>query len=211
MVQGELFREEPAGGLTGQKPRSFLTQYEISITLDKILIGCIGLGIVFVLSYSFGVEKGKRAMEKRLEAYLPDEKQPVSSLQTTEQATNSREGVVLMVNQAEPAVAEPVSEPPVKAVPQESNPVQKTVLPLVDQTKTGAYTIQLVTYGSEVQALREIERLKTQGFSGFVIPSGRYFQVCVNYFDNKDLAKGAFKRLRENGRYPGAFVRPVIR
>ncbi len=211
MVQGELFREEQIGVSSELKPRSFLAQYQISITLDKVLIGCIGLVVGLALTYSFGVEKGKRAMEKRMEAYLPSEKQ--SSPFLSGQSSDPLDEEVLVTSQeAPPASPKTAAGTSVKPVlPAAEAPVNESSLPLVDQTRAGTYTIQLVTYVSEAQALKEIERLNAQGFSGFVIPSGLYFQVCVNYFEKKDLAQGTFKRLQASGRYPGAFVRPVVR
>lgn len=209
MVQGELFREEHAGIASEAKPRSFLARYQISVSLDKVLIACVGLVVVFALVFSFGVEKGKRAMEQKLETFLPDTKQPALTVSASHLSADPQEEVIAITAGQEDFSAPelPSSTPP----PAEINLLPKAVLPLVDQTKAGAYTIQLVTYASEAQALKEIERLKTQGFSSFVIPSGRYFQVCVNYFESKDVAKSTFKRLREDGRYPGAFVRPVVR
>lgn len=211
MVQGELFREQQIGVPSELKPRSFLAQYQISFTLDKVLLGCIVLMIGLALTYSFGVEKGKRAMEKRMEAYLPTDKPAPSS--TLAPFSDPLDEEVLMGNQeAHPISSEPSAVTPVKPVSTVAEiPGKGGSLPLVDRTRGGAYTIQLVTYVSETQALMEIERLNVGGFSGFVIPSGPYFQVCVNYFEKKDLAQSTFKRFQASGRYPGAFVRPVTR
>ena len=207
MVQGELFREEHqayhVGHFDARAKKSFLSRYQITVSLDQLLLVLIGVTVVFSLTYSFGVERGKRAMEKRLESLIPLHSEVIpAQTETTEILPNPpKEEAVLLVNQKDEK-----GVPAVKSIEAPKNP-----LPAVDARKQGNYTIQLVTYMSEDLAAREIDHLKSKGYEGFVIPSGSYFQVCANYFNDRSKAKTSLKQLLELGRYPGAFVRPVIR
>jgi cell division septation protein DedD len=80
-----------------------------------------------------------------------------------------------------------------------------------DLKKLGKFTVQLVTYNDKTQAENEISRLKSKGYEGFIIPSGHYYQVCASYFDTKSNARSQLEELKQTGRYPDAYIRPVIR
>src|SRR3989338_1717667 len=77
--------------------------------------------------------------------------------------------------------------------------------------KTGHFTVQLVTYYDQKLAERETNRLKEKGYESFVIPSGKYFQVCTSYFDDRSEAKSFLREFPDSSRYPDAYVRPVVR
>ncbi len=211
MVQGELFRDESSISGLGSLDRArkpFLSRHQLTIPYDKLLLVLIAWVVVFALTYSFGVEHGKRAVEKSLESLLPAHTDTVSL--TVEPKTSSKasakEETVILVNQ-EPAVE-------TEQVPRDqtvSNPPAPSPFPVADLAKKGSYTVQLVTYADEKQAIREIDHLKTKGQEGFVIPSGHYYQVCANYFDDKVKARNFLKQFRELSRYPDAYVRPVVR
>ena len=83
MVQGELFREENSGFGTSSfetsRRKSFLTRHQMILTLDKLLLVSIALMVGFVLTYSFGVECGKRNIEKQIQALLPSHSEIVST------------------------------------------------------------------------------------------------------------------------------------
>lgn len=231
MVQGELFREESSSyldNLDSKAKRSFLSKYQFDITLDKLLLALIGMLVIFVLTYCFGVEHGKQSIEKRLQTLMPvhSETLPVTTLEGN--SLKEPAETVLLMKKNTPALAIPATleaseemeveakvEPKITQQPveQASNlPKPASSLPVADLTRQdAAYTVQLVTYDKENMAAREIERLKAKGHEGFVITSGRYFQVCANYFENHSKARSFLKQFRESGRYPDAFIRPVAR
>ncbi len=225
MVQGELFREESSNyNLDNRARQSFLSRHQFALTLDKLLLSLLGMMVIFVLTYSFGVEHGKRTMENHLQSLIPvhSETFPVTA-QESNSLKKEEEQAVLVVNDHAP---EEVSTGPTSIVDRKSDTETSTttsdkkksdltkpsnVLPTVDLTKQGTYTVQLVTYDNETLAAKEIDRLKTKGQEGFVIASGRYFQVCANYFENHTKARNFLKQFRDNSRYPDAFIRPVVR
>lgn len=76
------------------------------------------------------------------------------------------------------------------------------------------FTIQLVTYRSEARAQEEVLNLKEAGYNSFIIPSGEFFQVCINRFKEKEVALQALnklKNIRDFYSYQDAYVRAVIR
>lgn len=221
MVQGELFREENynPNPFESDPKKSFLSRHQLTITLDKLLLGWIAMMVVFVLTYSFGVEHGKRAVEKRLESVLLTHSETVDprTAQTddpTDLLTAPKQETVLIIKDIRdraPALTprDPVTEEETPGADQDE--AERSPLPSPDLARQAKYTLQLVTYTDQHTALKELDRLKTKGHEGFVIPSGRYFQVCANYFDTTSKARNVLKELRGTGRYPDAFVRPIVR
>lgn len=219
MVQGELFREESSSDRINHfgidAKNSFLSHYRLTVSLDKLFLVLITIVVIFVLTYSFGVERGKRVMEKRLETLFPTHSETVATAPYSGDVEESMtfEKTVLLVNdeesKAKEEAVEPIVEPVIQPLLQSTG--TKRVSPSRDLTREGKYTVQLVTYVDQRLAEQEVTRLKSKGHGGFIIPSGRYFQVCVNYFENLSKARSLLKQLRENGRYPDAYVRPVVR
>jgi len=215
MVQGELFKEERFIATGSSGPKSFLSEHRLILTLDKLVVVFLSMAILTVLTYSYGVESGKRFMENKLEAILPAHSKILIQQEMNGKKPPEKE-VVLMVNQNQAATAENASSG--MNSDESFGKVQtgkKQMIPLQDASEEpkakGKYTVQLVTYTSEKRASEEINALKQKGFSGFIIPSGSYFQVCADYFQNTDEAKSFLRRLRQEGRYPDAYVRPVAR
>ena len=239
MVQGELFTDQnSASGLGGldRARKPFLSRHQVALGLDKLLLIFIAFVVMFALTYSFGVERGKRAVEKNFESLLPEHTDTVSIHVGASDSTQPAAGdeTVILVNQnqnqlsvsentpispeanasnllSSSTLSEEVSQGLNQATLPADSAAPKPAFPIVDSTKKGSYTIQLVTYGDEKQAVHEIDLLKAKGHAGFVIPSGSYYQVCANYFEDKAKAKSFLKQFSEISRYPGAYIRPVIR
>lgn len=217
MVQGELFREEAQeshfSGFSGSAKKSFLSRYELSITLDKLLLGVVALLVIFVLSYSFGVERGKRIMEKRLETLIPKHSEVLATVtEAADEHQKSAQETVLIIDQPTLKAQEMPASVTAPVTPKNAEPQKPaSLLPPPDLSKGRTYTIQLVTYMDEKKTAIEVNRLKAKGHEGFVIPSGPYFQVCVNYFESHSKALSWIKQFRDAGRYPGAYVRPIVR
>lgn len=231
MVQGELFREESlsAGASSSEflRKKSFLSRYQFRITLDKFLIVLIAMTVVFVLTYSFGVEHGKRTMEKQFQKAIPIE---MTSPLTTVIPTSATPIVQAQKQETFVLVGEEQKSSEISLQGKGSAGLKEMETKTIDEkasddspltigtpqaklmiAKGKLYTVQLVTYDNELLAQREIKRLKSKGLDSFVIPSGSYFQVCVNYFESRTQARDFLKQFSDNTRYPDAYIRPVVR
>lgn len=58
------------------------------------------------------------------------------------------------------------------------------------------YTILVATYLTRTYAQREAEKLKQKGLQTLVLPKGKYIELCVGKFINKDEAKVILKELK---------------
>ena len=152
-------------------------------------------------------------MEKKFESLIPAQTQTFSPQDPMNDPSEVVESETVLIEKAakpdlkllSPAVEGPTGSSSVQAS-ESLTPPSPTEL-----KKMGNFTVQLVTYDNKSLADKEITRLKSKGYDGFIIPSGRFFQVCANYFDNKSKARSDLEALKQTGRYPDAYVRPVLR
>ncbi len=216
MVQGELFRDgEKIETAESVKLSSWAAQ-GVTFQFSRILIAGLFLIAFGVVIYCFGVEQGKRAMERHYESSGSSYAQPSSvagassKTQTivSRQNSSGAQELVVVANEPEPEALP--EEPLGKAT--ETSEMAKTTSP-VDSSRKGKdqYTIQLVTYKDQLLAKNEVNRLREKGYESFIIPSGSFYQVCINYYQSKFATRSTLHELKVEGRYPGAYVRPVTR
>ena len=150
---------------------------------DKKILLLIAFIVIGIVSFSLGVEKGKRIALK-----------PATRQQEAVPATSA--GAVI-VNQAPKVMPGP-------AVRQEALPAQVAEAPAVVSPK-GKFTIQVATFRTKALAKQEADFLKKKGFSAGITAKGSYCIVCVGSFRDKDSAKGMFSKLQP--RYNDCFIR----
>jgi cell division septation protein DedD len=201
-MQTELFDLPLPRTLSEDPPvskTSFLEKNFITLRLDQTIGLTLVLLVVYVLTFSWGVEKGKKSSH---------ESQVIRSVPAEVLSPETPQGIVAS------AVKTPVVAVMDESVPKEvpitvaelPKPVAKVVRP------EGKYTIQHVTYITQSAADREIQKLAKKGYSSFVIPSGKHLQVCIAAFQSRQDASQLLKQLRGQGLVSGdAYVRPMVR
>jgi len=184
---------------------SFLEQTRVSLRLDHLLTLSIALMVSTALIYASGIEKGKRSVWNLNAAKHSETVSPVSPLpsEVKVQSTSLLDEMP-EIKPGQIMTASSVS----------SSSYRKTET-LISSEKTstapdGSFTIQLATYKAESIAQKRVEALSSQGLKGFVIPSGSYYQVCVNGFSKKVEASQSLTRLKSKGIAPrDAYVRAI--
>ena len=193
--QGELFNEIPFETTETDEDGSEAvsrSKKKVGISFDKFLTVVLLLIIVISITFAVGVHKGRRVGERR---------EPVR------RETSPRTAVV----QKKPV--KKVSMPMDKKLPAalkapavEEATVSPSTLPMADE-----WTLQVVTYTSQSHAESEVRKLRNEGFSPFIIPSGKYYQVCVNRFSSLKEAKKLQPVFTKEKGYFDAFVSKVER
>jgi hypothetical protein len=202
-MQTELFdlpsprtlSEEPAVTKTSFLEKTFLT-----LRLDQAIGLALVLLVLYVLIYSWGVEKGKR-----------------SSVDT--QVIRATSAAVLPTEVPPATVVTRSADPVPSAMPSASVPVEAPVTiaelpkPVAQVSKPeGKFTIQHVTYITQSAADREIQKLAKMGYNAFVIPSGKHLQVCIAAFQTRKEAVEGLRKLKTKKLATGdAYVRPMVR
>jgi len=157
---------------------TFIERTSFNIRLDQAIGLAIVLLVFYALTFSWGVERGKRLSFETRAVVKP-------ATMTVETVAASEEPAPFLAKVKEPIPKEtpiPVSELPKPAVA-----VSKLV---------GKYTIQYVTYVTQSAADREVQRIAKLGHSSFVIPSGKHFQVCIEAFQTRQEASQLLKQLK---------------
>lgn len=139
---------------------------------EKATLIIIAILITGIISFSLGVERGKKIVFKVQEDKLSE---PVKT--------------------QSPA---PLLKPMIQ-----KDEVVKPVLAVMQQQ--GAFTIQVASFKTKVNAQKEAEILKKRGFATSILTKGSYVVLCVGNFLNKEAAQPLLSEL--NKRYGSCTIR----
>ena len=199
-MQKDLFGLSSPEPVSGPK-MGFLERHRYSLRLDQAIVLFILCLVAYVLVFSFGVEAGKRYALAELKAERAKRELMIHELsekvfvraqqEELERETKSFQGLETQQPSSSPALL-----PDSEKVSQGRLPDKK-------------YTIQVITLTSQQAAERALEKFTEKGLQGFVIPSGKYLQVCVDSFESREKALESLRHLKMSGiAPPDAYVRP---
>lgn len=208
MSQKDLFDYAPRVGslapsepISAKTPFSFLEQTRISLRLDQVITLSIVLLVSMALVYTSGIEKGRRTAWHRAAAAAPLAKTAVSA------PVEAKAGLAPKTAVQSPESQQVETAPAVSAVKAELEPAAQSS---ASSKPAGPFTIQLVTYKEESLAHKKVESLQAKGLEGFLIPSGAYYQVCVNGFQKRQEAAQSLTKLKSQGIAPkDAYIRMI--
>jgi len=184
--QLELFSRGKAYGDTksGATHKSFLGYIR---GYEKTLLMIIAFIITVIVSFSLGVEKGKRT-----------------------QIANSGTRLDLALK-AQPAAVKtaPLPAQPAKLPAPQPQPVleKRNVIPQQESQEYmhNYYTIQLASYQNKTSARKEAEALKKRGLTPLIMSKGKFSVLCVGNFPNKKTAESLLVELKK--RYRDCLIR----
>jgi len=160
-------------------PRPFLSHIRGH---EKVILLAICFIVASVISFSFGVERGKSLVFLKSESRM-DMASVVQNSAATQQMAKPQP--VQTAQQVQVKRQDLAIKPPVNT--------------------TGVYTIQIATYRNKSSAQKEAEILRKKGLSALVFSKGAYSILCVGNFNNKDAAKPTLVELKK--RYKDCFIR----
>ncbi len=209
-MQAELFNLGTSRTVTDTSSRlvqppaiTWLDRFKVTLRLEHLSIAAIFALVLYVLVFSFGVEKGKRMALRELEV------QKLRQQEVTQELAQTHElGLDVQVPQASHIFIN-------KAVTTTSSVTPAGVLPVqaaatAASMTLGKYTIQAITFNDKARAEQEVKKLKDKGYQSFIIPGKKTFQVCVEMFESVVLAKQKMGKLKADGFVPeDAYIRPV--
>jgi hypothetical protein len=199
-MQGELFKM--GGAATQEIPNitkpSWLDSFRVTLRIDHLMIAGILALVLYVLIFSFGVEKGKRYATAKIRA---------------EQARQEAQRELLAAPENSPSISQTTgsagSTPPA-VLPVTAVTIEPPKAVAGEAALNGQYTIQVITFTNEQRAEQEVGRLKKSGYRAFIIPRGKYFQVCADAFQTVSEAKQKMSQLKQQGFAPSdAYIRPL--
>ena len=175
-AQLELFSQDQ--GLSYIRPRNKRAPLSYIRGYEKIILIFAAFMVTALISFSLGVEKGKRLFTSAIKSQYLAETQKIAPPQST------------------PAAPAPV------AAAQQSFIVSVKSVP---QSAAGKFTIQVATFKTAALAQKEAEFLKKKGFTVRLSSSGAYVVLCAGNFSNKETAKPVLAKLKKQ--YDDCFIR----
>jgi hypothetical protein len=137
---------------------------------EKTILIIIGLIITGIVSFSLGVERGKRI---------------------TQLKTESRMDIALKTQKIQPALSTTAAKPILKK--EEPQPTQKKGIKEYIQN----YTIQVASFLNRTSAQKEADTLKRKGLASMLLPKGKFIIVCVGSFSNRQEAEYLLPKLKK--------------
>lgn len=191
----EKIKKPSLKGLTKPDKKKF------TITHDRLNVIAILFIIILAIVFAAGVEIGKGGKGYRLQAgdgggptlSPKDVPMPAKDQNTPGEAAPDTTNIAAQL-------ASVKKEPPPQPIE-----VSKKIPTKTPSGKAGNYTIQLVTHVNENVAKKDMLTLKNKGYKPFVIPSGKYIQVCVGSYPEKEGAIQSLKKFKNM--YGDCFVR----
>jgi len=176
-IQLELF-SQPEGNNLAQEQNINSSFWKFIRGFEKTIMLIIAIAVISIISFSLGVEKGKR----------------LSSL-------NPKQNTPVNIQALQPKTEIPVVVPvQTQITPKQNDLTIPAVIP-----ERQKYTIQLASYKTKIGAQKEAELLKKRGFLPFVITKGSFTVLCVGNFNNKEKAQSLLSQLKN--RYRGCYIR----
>ncbi len=157
---------------------------------EKTILTIIGIVFISIISFSLGVEKGKRLSASKNNSFFdiassqlqqkskPIEKQVSSETKGLDQKEEDQRLVAKKAG------------------------ITKESLSL---TEKRGFTIQLASYTTKSLAQREAVGLEKKGFSTLILTKGRYMVLCVGNFPRKETAQSLLSELKK--RYKDCYIR----
>ncbi len=178
----------------------------LTLTLDRAVFITIGIIMTMVVIYALGVETGKT----RTVTALTEAQTPVAAAVPAKTAySNIAPGNVKTVQGAQTAYtamqARPTAQQPRQATGQPATDLLKSAPAL--STAAKPYTIVAVTFTRRDTAVLEVNKLKRQGIDAVILPSDRYFQVCIGSYKDKTGIQTQKDLTRIKRLYKDAYVR----
>ncbi len=162
---------------------------------EKIIILIISFIITGAISFSLGVERGKR-----ISAFNAKDIQ-IEIADTKPQAAPILEQKGIFKNKDEEEKNSRLVNLP-QILPVQTNNGNKTETP---SEKKSRYTIQLASYKTNTTAQKEAQKLKEKGHKTLVLTKGNYIILCVGSFTDKEAAKTRLSELKK--RYRDGIIR----
>mgnify|MGYP001576228261 CR=1 FL=1 len=160
----------------------------LTLNFDTIVVLSIIIVMLMVLSFSLGVERGKRVIVSKMAAT----RQPTPAVLVAPETHKT-------INIHSPSrIGNPAAAP--------ADPPQQIIETFAENVKS-VYTVQVASFKQAKYAHQEANNLKNKGYDIFVLQKGSHFIVGVGRFNQKAEAKVLSSKLK--GQYKDCVIRSL--
>jgi cell division septation protein DedD len=192
-TQMHLFSNEEGDKANGKR-------HALVLPLDTTALLLVVAILMLALSFSLGVEKGRRNAMKSIE------KERINLI-TEAQNQVSTQAFSQQVQQLNTLAATPNTEPSVdQTALVESTPTIAVAKPIpaieppapIITTKPGEkkYIIQVASYTAKEPAEVAMKKIRSEGYPAFVAQKGKFLAILVGEFKDEKSAKSSFEALK---------------
>lgn len=199
-TQFELFPETAVPEPRKDRPSLFSRSFVFS--LENLIMAGMVFTMAVIVSFAFGVERGRRIVPREQAAVRPAQPAEVFPEMPRPQEPSAPEQV--LTASALPGVLPQGADAGTDVSRQGlAEPAQKTV----DKTASleTIHTVQVASFKQLARAEQEAADLKRMGYDAFTAKKGSYYIVCVGKFSERQPANDLLKPLRK--RYLDCYVR----
>lgn len=170
---------------------------------EKTILIIICFIITGIISFSLGVEKGKRLTVLKINSYIDMSGKMLPSISESNRGTRQRLDVPVIekVGKTQTLVSNRIATPIKDTQPKEAALSNQQEVKGVTQ----GYTIQVATYRTKTHAQKEAEVLRKRGLSSSVLSKSNFSVVCVGNFSNQKAAEPLLSKLKKQ--YQDCYIR----
>jgi len=176
MSQLEIFKKDDTLFKSQRKDPHFLKKL---FSYERTIIFIIIFLVINIVSFSLGVEKGKRLVK-------------ISNPPTQKIMDVNLRKQISPNNLNNNAITSPIEKEEAKTIQQEE-PKDK-IAPITN------YTIQIASFSNKTHVQKELGALKNKGYSVFTLAKGNMTIICVGKFKDKEKAKNLAGQLKKKYR-----------
>ena len=198
-TQFELF-PRPQDDPAQPEPRTFFVG-KLILSVENIMILTMAVVVIMVVSFSLGMEKGKRLSKKAVLRMLPQDSPAPESPQPPAQDAVIEDAKTMAGKELVEAAPEKTPLVRLDEEPVDPDAAQAAGEKVVDNF----YTIQVASFKKRTMAQKEAMQLQDKGYDIMVVPKGQYSIVCVGKFPVKEEAKVVSQELKK--KYKDCLIR----
>jgi cell division septation protein DedD len=185
-TQIELFPSPEEKPASGRRSRVFFCR--LTLSTESVVILAIAIIILMVVSFSLGIEKGRRLVKGAAA------KRPALAAEPVARGLAAVAPAAAAEPEPAPAAAPVAEAPPARPDAEAPAPASETG-PKKDVDNF--YTVQVASFRTEKYAREEAMKLKGQGYDTLVVEKGKHSIVCVGKYSVEEEAKVASRQLRK--------------
>ncbi len=165
---------------------------------DKLILTAIFFIVCIIISYSIGVETGKRLKTKEIQANPGQIDTKIEIAEIPEKLLEE-----------ESAIQKKEKGQSLKSPDKDKNTRNQDTIaePEPTQETKPFYSVQIATYSNKGFAERKKNQLNSQGLKSFLLQKGEYEVLYIGRFTNKSEAKKAASRLKKT--YSDCLVKKI--
>ncbi len=183
-IQLEIFQLDQKNKKMGRADSSLSEKSLEPKFPTQLCIKAASLVIVIIMSFALGIERGKVISRNRIP----------NSLIATDKPQNISQDIAQEVSLTTKEIV--IKNDEIKKTPVATKKLQKQEKD--DSLRASKYVIQVVTYKKDSSYIeKEIAKLKLDGYSTMVIPSGNWIQICAGKFADEKDAQTHLRKLKQ--------------